>query len=200
MEQPIILASASPQRKTLLAGLDIDFVVIPSQVNEEICAELNPPARAQLLAREKAEEVLGRHRGRWVIGCDTLVAASTGELLEKPSDETEARRMIALHSGQTSTVHSGLTVINPEGIVFDGLSSSLVKFRTLSDKDIDWWIETGLWRDRSGGFQIDGKGQLMIEKIEGDWSSIVGLPVFLLGQLLTKAGYPIHSSPSDAGL
>ncbi len=200
MEQPIILASASPQRKILLAGLGIDFVVVPSQVNEEACTELDPAARALMLAREKAQEVQERHRGRWVIGCDTLVVASTGERLEKPVDEADARRMITLHSGESSVVHSGLAVMNPEGMVFDGLSSSLVTFRTLSDDDIDWWIGTGLWRDRSGGFQIDGKGQLMIEKIEGDWSSIVGLPVYLLGQLLKKAGYPIYSSARDAGV
>ncbi len=200
MEQPIILASASPQRKVLLAGLGIDFVVIPSQVNEEACTEDDPAARAQMLAREKAQEVQERHRGRWVIGCDTLVVASTGERLEKPVDEADARRMLQLHSGRTSVVHSGLAVINPEGMIFNGLSSSSVTFRALSNDDIDWWIGTGLWRDRSGGFQIDGKGQLMIEKIEGDWSSIVGLPVYVLGQLLEKAGYPLYSSESDTGL
>jgi len=191
MEQ-IILASASPQRKQLLAGLGIDFVVIPSRVNEEACTEPDPAKRAQLLAREKAHEVMDRHRGQWIIGSDTLVVASTGERLEKPVDEHDARRMAELHSGKTSVVHSGLAVVRPDGAMFDGLSSSFVTFRTLSDADIDWWISTNLWRDRSGAFQIDGLGQLMIEKIEGDWTSIVGLPVFLLGELFSKAGMPIH--------
>jgi septum formation protein len=196
--ESIILASASPQRKSLLTGLGVQFSVIPSLVNEEACTELNPAARAQLLAREKAREISERHRGQWVIGSDTLVVASTGERLEKPIDEQDARRMLALHSGQTSTVHSGLAVIRPDGATFDGLSSSSVLFRPLTGKDIDWWIQTGLWKDRSGAFQIDGLGQLMIEKIEGDWSSIVGLPVYLLGRLFDEAGTPLNDFQTSA--
>jgi septum formation protein len=188
--EPIILASSSPQRKTLLEGLGIPFVVIPSQVNEEACTEVDPAKRAVLLAREKAQEVAGRHRGRWVIGCDTLVVAPDGTLLEKPVDEADARRMLMMQSGGASTVHSGLTVITPAGITLEGLSSSEVRFRTLSEKDIAWWMSTKLWQNRSGGFQIDGQGQLMIENIRGDWTSIVGLPVYLLGELLRAAEHP----------
>lgn len=191
--ESVILASASPQRKQLLEGLGISFSVIPSQVNEEACTEMDPAKRAHLLAREKAHEVAERHRGQWVIGSDTLVVASTGERLEKPSDEHDARRMLNLQSGNTSVVHSGLALIRPDGAIFDGLSSSSVTFRSLSPEDIDWWIGTGLWEGRSGSFQIDGPGQLMIEKITGDWTSIVGLPVYLLGDLFRQAGSPINS-------
>ena len=190
---PLILASASPQRRTLLEGLGIPFVVIPSQVNEEACTEMDPPKRAQLLAREKAQEVADRHRGRWVIGCDTLVMAPDGTLLEKAVDADDARRMLRLQSGGVSVVHSGLAVISPTGLMEDGLSSSDVQFRTLSDADIDWWIASNLWQNRSGSFQIDGPGQLMIEHIRGDWTSIVGLPVYLLGQILRHMEHPFVS-------
>jgi septum formation protein len=71
------------------------------------------------------------------------------------------------------------------------MSMSSVMFKCLSPSEIDWWIGTRLWEGRSGSFQIDGPGQLMIERIEGDWSSIVGLPVFLLGQLMKKAGWDV---------
>lgn len=189
--ESIILASASPQRKTLLEGLGVPFVVVPSHVNEEACTEPDPAARARLLAREKAHEVMERHRGQWIIGSDTLVVASTGERLEKPQSEEEARRMLQLHSGATSIVHSGLAVIRPDGAMFDGLSSSSVTFRSLTSSNIDWWMGTGLWRDRSGAFQIDALGQLMIERIDGDWTSIVGLPVYLLGRLFDEAGTPL---------
>lgn len=188
--EPLILASASPQRKTLLEGLGLPFVVIPSQVNEEACTETDPAKRALMLAREKAEEVSARHRGRWVIGCDTLVVAPGGALLEKPTDEADARRMLTLQSGGTSVVHSGLAVISDTGVMVDGLSSSDVRFKELTAADMDWWIRTGLWQNRSGGFQIDSLGQLMIAEIRGDWTSIVGLPVFLLGDLLRKAQHP----------
>lgn len=185
--ESLILASSSPQRKYLLEGLGLSFSIIPSQVNEEACTEMDPAARALLLAREKARDVAERHRGQWVIGSDTLVVSGSTRL-EKPEDATDARRMLAMHSGRTSLVHSGLALVRPDGAIFDGLSSSSVTFRTLSEEDIDWWIRTGLWEGRSGAFQIDGVGQLMIERIEGDWTSIVGLPVFLLGELFKKAG------------
>lgn len=188
----LILASASPQRKYLLEGLGLSFNVVPSQINEEACTEMDPAKRAHLLAREKAHDVAERHRGQWVIGSDTLVVAADGTRLEKPVDADEARQMLLLHSGATSVVHSGLALVRPDGAMFDGLSSSSVTFRTLTQEDIEWWIGTGLWEGRSGAFQIDGPGQLMIENITGDWTSIVGLPVYLLGELFRQAGQPIH--------
>lgn len=183
MMPTIILASASPQRKELLAGLGLSFQVVPSFINEADCSETDPPARAIHLARLKAEDVATNRAGDIVIGCDTLVVSASGELLEKPRDEREARSMLEAHTGKTSLVHSALCVIDAQGKKHEGLSSSSVTFKKLSAEEVDWWIDSGLWRDRSGGFQIDGLGQLMIERIEGDWTSIVGLPVFLLGSL-----------------
>lgn len=169
----------------------MEFVVIPSQVNEEACTEMDPAKRAQMLAREKAGEVAARHRGRWVVGCDTLVVSPDGTLLEKAVDGADARRMLTLQSGGMSMVHSGLALVRPDGAVFDGLSTSNVHFRHLTDADKDWWIASNLWKDRSGSFQIDGQGQLMIERLEGDWTSVVGFPVFLFGQLAKEAGFPL---------
>jgi septum formation protein len=188
----LILASASPQRNTLLAGLCAEFGVVPSIVDESVCAETDPAARAQVLACLKARDVHARNPGAHVIGCDTLVVSADGALHEKPADEAAARSMLASQSGRTCTVHSGLCVVAPDGTEQTGLSTSRVTFKDLSDADIDWWISTGEWRDRSGSFQIDGRGQLMIKHLDGDWTSVVGLPVFLLGQLLEQAGYPLR--------
>lgn len=188
----IILASASPQRRALLQGLGIPFDVQPSSVDEKSHPEKSDPAaRAQVLAREKAQDVAAKRKNRWVLGCDTLVVATDGSILEKPTDAEDARRMLRLQSGSVSVVHSGLTLISPEGKIFEGISSSRVHFKALSDAEVEWWIGTNQWKDRSGSFQIDGLGQLMIEYLEGDWTSVVGLPVFLLGELLRKAGYPL---------
>jgi septum formation protein len=99
--------------------------------------------------------------------------------------------VLQLQSGTTSLVHSGLSVISSTGKAVSDLNTSSVTFKRLSAEEMEWWIGTGLWKDRSGSFQIDGPGQLMIEKIEGDWSGIVGLPVFLLGELLRQAGEPV---------
>lgn len=187
----LILASASPQRKTLLEGIGLSFSVIPSRVPEEMCTESDPTTRAVHLAREKALDVGARHRGEWIIGCDTLVVAPNGTLLEKPKDAKEAHQMLMLQSGGTSVVHSGLALLSPAGVLVDGLSSSQVTFKVLSSMEMDWWVGTQLWQGRSGAFQIDGLGQLMIERIEGDWTGIVGFPVFLFGTLAKEAGLEI---------
>lgn len=184
----LILASASPQRKTLLSGLGLSFDVIPSTVLEHEHPEWTPLKRAQELARLKALDVAEKNPTAVVIGCDTLVVSEKGELLEKPKDEQEAEVMIRAHSGAVSIVHSALCIVDKKGNLHEGVSSSSVTFKELSEKEIAWWISTGLWRDRSGGFQIDGLGQLMISRIDGDWTSIVGLPVFLLGRLLKESG------------
>jgi septum formation protein len=183
-----ILASASPQRKTLLEGLGIAFNIIPSSIEEDDHPEADPVKRSQDLARLKAQDIAAKHAKSIVIGCDTLVVAPDGTLLEKPESMEEVRSMLQLQSGGTSIVHSALCVIDKDGKLHEGLSSSSVRFKKLSDADIDWWISTKLWQGRSGAFQIDGMGQLMIERIEGDWTGVVGLPVFLLGQLLKEAG------------
>lgn len=190
MQMPrLILASASPQRKTLLEGLGVTFDVIPSSIDEDGHPEKSPLERSVILAKLKAEDIAAKNKGAIVIGCDTLVVSYAGELLEKPKDPEDARRMLEAQSGAVSVVHSALCVIDVKGKAHDGVSTSSVRFKKLAPKDMDWWIGTNLWRGRSGGFQIDGLGQLMISHIEGDWTGIVGLPVFLLGQLLKDAGY-----------
>ncbi len=190
MAYRLILASASPQRKSLLGGLGVSFETLPSGVDEDGHDERDPGKRAQVLASLKAKDVAVRNPGAWVIGCDTLVVSPEGELLEKARNPDEARAMVAAQSGGTSVVHSGLSLIDPSGKEFSGLSSSSVTFRRLSDTEIDAWIASGIWRDRSGSFQIDGPGQLLIEKLEGDWTSVVGLPVYLLGELCRTAQAP----------
>ncbi len=187
----LILASASPQRKQLLANIGLQFDVIPSTVNERSCVESDPAERSLILARMKAQDVASKNPDAYVIGCDTLVVTSDGTLLEKPMNEKEAREMLAKHSGKTCTVHSGLCLVSPNKSLHEGISSSAVTFKKLSPEEIDWWISTGLWQDRSGAFQIDGPGQLMIERMDGDFTGVVGLPVFLLGKLLNEAGFSL---------
>ncbi|HAI98402.1 TPA: septum formation protein Maf [Candidatus Peribacteria bacterium] len=184
----LILASASPQRKQLLSSLGLSFHVAPSDVEEADCPETDPAQRARSLAVMKAGNIAATHGNAWVIGCDTLVVASDGTLFEKPRNEREARAMITRLSGSACLVHSGLCLQSPDGGVFEDVSTSVVTFKKLSEAEIDWWMKTGLWQGRSGAFQIDGPGQLMIERIEGDWSSVVGLPIFLLGKLMREAG------------
>ncbi len=188
----LILASASPQRKTLLEGLGMPFEIIVSDVQEDDHPESDPLQRSKDLARLKAQDIAKKNAGAFVIGCDTLVVAHDGTLLEKPKTPTEAKKMLQLHSGAVSIVHSAVCIVDAQGRLHEEVSSSAVMFKTLTSEEIDWWVSTNLWRDRSGGFQIDGQGQLLIASIIGDWTGIVGLPVFLLGRLLEDAGCKIR--------
>jgi septum formation protein len=189
MSESLILASASPQRTALLKGLGlVHRVVIPRELNESDHPQSDPARRAVELARLKVECIQMNYPRSWIIGCDTLVVSPDGKLFEKPRDRQEAKRMIEAQSGRTSTVHSGLCLSAPTEMIVDGLSSSAVHFKQLKYEDVQWWLSTKLWDGRSGAFQIDGPGQLLIDRIEGDWTSIVGLPIFLLGELSARVG------------
>ncbi len=194
MSQHLVLASASPQRKRLLDGLGLLFEVQPSEYDESICTEKDPLERAKHQAFHKAKDVNERFPDSFVIGCDTLVVSQDGQLLEKAPDEAAARAMVGLLSGKVCTVHSALSVVDPNQTHHEGVCSSTVRFKELSEDELDWWMNTRLWKDRSGSFQIDGPGQFMIEELRGEWSSVVGLPVYLLGDLLRKAGYNLFTS------
>ena len=185
-----ILASQSPQRSDILRNIGISFEVIPSHIDESSVTERDPIKRALLLAQAKAESVSKNYPDRWVIGADTLVVSADHELLEKPVDADDARRMLRLHSGRTSVVHSALALKRGQERKA-GISTASVTFRKLTDEDIEWWIGTKLWQDRSGAFQIEGEGQKIIEGFAGELETIVGFPVSLFRQMC--AGYGISA-------
>src|SRR5665213_4106076 len=162
MDQPLILASTSSQRSRLLESIHVPFEVVASNVDEDSHPERDPEERALILAELKAKAVAALHPGRWVLGADTLVFSQSGSLLEKPRDEAEARAMLREQSGAVSVVYSAICLIAPDGSMMKDIDSSHVTFKALTDADIDWWMQTTLWQGRSGGFQIDGLGQLLI--------------------------------------
>ena len=173
-----ILASSSPQRKEIFERLGIEFEIVLPPFDEAAVLERDPVKRAVLLAEGKATSVSRDYQDRWVIGVDTLVVSEDGELLEKPVDEDDARHMIQLHSGRTSAVHSALCLMRGLEKYAD-VSTAHILFKTLSDDDIDDWLKLELWRDRSGAFQIEGEGQKLVEKLDGEFETVVGFPVAL---------------------
>ena len=189
----IILASQSPARRMLLEQLGLTFEVMPSDIDEDGHPEKSPAARAKILARLKAEKCRREHSDAWIIACDTLVEAHDGTLLEKPLNSKDAERMMRLQSVTCSFVHSGICLITPSGDVYDDIQTTNVFFNMLTDDDLDFWVaDDSHWKGRSGAFTISDVGQLLIERIDGDWTSVVGLPVFLLGRLFERAGTPLR--------
>lgn len=170
--------------------LGLPFEVVPSTVDEPAIPEPVPSRRAQLLARLKAEDVASSRQDRIVIGCDSVVETASEILLEKPTDADDARRMLQLLSGKTAYCHSGVCVVG-NGKSAVGLCTTRVTFAELSPEMIEWWIAQGGWEGCAGAFQIEGRCQLLINKIEGDFTSVVGLPVYVLGKLLRDVDYPL---------
>jgi septum formation protein len=180
-----ILASKSPQRKEILERLGIEFEVIAPDFDETSVLEKDPVERAEILAISKAQSVSRDYPDRWVIGVDTLVVSKCGKLLEKPRDSRDARKMFELQSGKKSAVHSGLCLMRGDKR-HSGVNTSYVVFKKLNSKEIDDWMRSKIWQDRSGGFQVEGEGEGLFKSIEGEKDSIVGFPVGLFEELRSE--------------
>jgi septum formation protein len=191
--KPLILASASPRRRELLALLGLPFEVQPSSF-EEPSPEThpNPAAFAISLALGKAEEVAARNPGRLVIGADTLVVLGT-QLLAKPSDPEDAARMIRALSGHTHQVITGVALVRRGDAEVERSfhAATDVTFRRLEEREIRTYVATGEPMDKAGAYGIQGHGALLIEGIGGDYPNVVGLPVAPLALALRELGYPI---------
>jgi septum formation protein len=176
---PVILASQSPRRIELLKKL----VVIPSAVEETLRDDLSPEENAMALAEEKARSVESRHPGRLVIGADTVVALG-GEIIGKPKDAEDARRILRRLSGRVHKVITGVAVVF--GRSFPAAETSTVRFHPLSEKQIADYVATGEPLDKAGAYAIQGIGEALVASHEGSYSNIVGLPIDTLRALLGR--------------
>lgn len=181
----VILASASPRRRELLGNLLKDFEVLPSGAEENITAE-EPGETVKELARVKAEWIAEKHPDALVIGADTVVYCD-GKILGKPADAEEARQMLRMLSGREHQVYTGVAVVSPEGSFCDAECTD-VYFAEMTDGEIEGYIATQDCFDKAGSYGIQGYASRFIEKINGDYFNVVGLPLRLTYLLLQKAG------------
>lgn len=192
----LILASASPRRKELLTQIGAEFEVIPA-VGEEVIASAKPKQAVLDLSRQKAEEVarkVGQKAGNIVIlGADTVVAFD-GEILGKPKDPKDAKRMLGMLNGRSHSVFTGVTMIvqnfSSEKIISFSEETKVFMY-PMTEKQIEAYIETGEPMDKAGAYGIQGKCAVYIEKIVGDYYNVVGLPVAAIFQKLEKSGIEI---------
>ncbi|HEX9983607.1 MAG TPA: Maf family protein [Thermoanaerobaculia bacterium] len=182
-----ILASASPRRRELLASIGLDFEVLPSNVPEVHQEGEAPEEYVARLSRDKAQALASAHPSRWVIAADTTVLLGE-ELLEKPADEADARRMLEAIAGKTHVVYTGLTLVNLERNHHDTrVAESEVRMLPLSDDEIAWYVRTGEPMDKAGAYAVQGIGAMFIESINGSYTNVVGLPLATLFQMLRRA-------------
>ena len=178
----ILLASRSPQRRALLGALGVPFRVVVSGVEEGD----DPLANARAKARDVAARA-GIPPGGAVLGADTAVVLD-GAVLGKPADAADARSMLGALAGREHAVHTAVCVITQAVGERAGTDRTRVRFRPLPDAAIDWYLGTGEWRERAGGYAIQGAGAALVEAVEGDYTTVVGLPVGLTLRLLDAAG------------
>jgi septum formation protein len=187
--KPLVLASKSPRRETLLSTLGWKFRIVDPGVEERHLAGESPEKACRRLAIEKARAVSGRFPGNLVIGADTIVVHQ-GKILGKPKDAPEAFEMLRSLSGSRHEVMTGVALCHG-GLCIDEVEKTLVSFRPLSDEEIAAYVATGEGRDKAGAYAIQGRGALLVSGISGCYFNVVGLPLFRLSLLLERFGVPL---------
>jgi septum formation protein len=173
---PLVLASASPQRRAILERLGVAFVVRPPHVAE---IEQGEPARVAVenaLRKARAARVSGAQER--ILGVDTLVALGES-IYGKPADQSEARETIAALAGVTHTVLSGVALLRGD-LEQVALARTEVVFRDCDEELVDWYVASGEWREKSGGYAIQGLGAVLVREIRGEYENVVGLPLATL--------------------
>jgi septum formation protein len=184
---PLILASASPRRKELLTQLGLPFRSVVSQVREEEAGG-EPREACRFLAEKKAAQVYATTDPAWVLGADTIVAVGN-TTLGKPEGKKEAREMLSLLSGKEHRVITGFCVLNPSGMVVHCEAiTTLVRFKKLSSREVEGYMNTGEPFGKAGSYAIQGMGAFMVESISGSYSNVVGLPLCALIKAFVTVG------------
>lgn len=182
----LVLASASPRRRELLAQAGFPFTVAPAAIPEDLRPNENPVAYVTRLAREKAQSVYARidsPASSIVLGADTTVVAPNSEVLGKPADAADAARMLRLLSGATHQVITGVAVVSAAGVE-TAAEVTHVTVLTLSDEEIAAYIATGEPMDKAGAYAIQGYAGRWIPRIHGCYFNVVGLPLALVSGML----------------
>ncbi len=173
----LILASQSPRRRYLLQQAGLHFQVIPSNIDESSIPITRPEEYVRILAEAKAGDIAGRYPTSWVIGADTIVLIN-GSILGKPRSIAEAREMLRKLSGQVHQVLTGYAIFcRAENHCHVEVVKTHVQFKTLSEKEIEWYIHTQEPFDKAGAYAVQGLGTFLVKSINGSYTNVVGLPV-----------------------
>ena len=184
----IILASKSPRRRALLEQMGVrDFRIVTPDIDEHMDRDLPPAELVRQISLEKAQAVAAQaDPNTVVIAADTVVALD-GVVLGKPAGKEEAFRMLSLLSGNRHQVYTGLTVLRGEQ-VFSQWEETAVTFRSLTAEEIEAYIATGEPMDKAGAYGVQGLGALLVERLDGDFFNVMGLPVLRLSRMLERFG------------
>lgn len=185
----LVLASASPRRRELLAGLGLELEVRPAAVDETPLPGESPEALVERLALAKARAAA--RAGEVALGADTIVVLGD-EILGKPPGPREAKEMLRRLAGRDHLVLTGLAVsVGGGGETLATVERSTVRFAPLSEREIDWYVASGEPFDKAGGYAVQGLAAIFVEAVEGNYSNVVGLPLPATYRLLKRAGLDV---------
>ncbi len=193
--EPIILASSSPRRQEILTKLGIPFQVIMPEIDETIPTNMESGSIAEHFATKKVEAIMRTiPSGQvvpWIFAADTLVEMNK-KIYGKPENQEEAASFLKEFSGKEQYVISAIALFNGKlNYLSTRINKTKVRFAKMSDKEIEWYVNTGEWHGAAGGYRIQGMASCFIEHIEGSYSSIIGLPIFEFYDILKEQGYSI---------
>ncbi len=184
----LILASKSPRRQYLLKQAGLSFSVIPSSIDETSVPVSSPETYVKVLSEAKAENVSIKYPEKWVIGADTIVLKDDA-ILGKPDSKAQARAMLKQLSGQTHQVLTGYAICcKSKNRKYSETVETQVLFKSLTDKEIEWYINTKEPFDKAGAYAIQGLGTFLVKSINGSYTNVVGLPVCEVVEFLIKEG------------
>jgi septum formation protein len=187
----IILASASPRRKELLEKISLKFEVDASDCEEDINPRLEPEELVRQLSIKKAKSVAARHKNAIIIAADTI-GVMGNKILGKPHTKNEASKMLQTISGKSHLVITGFSILDTTiNKIVTGTVSTRVHIKKLTGQEIDAYVKTGEPLDKAGAYAIQGMGAVIVEKIEGDYYNVMGLPLNALAEALKEFGINI---------
>lgn len=193
--EPIILASSSPRRQEILKSLKIPYRVITSNIDETLTSVIKNEEVPEFLAREKVSAVIKslppQQEIQWILGADTIIEFEN-KIYGKPQNQLEAFNNIKLFQGKTHKVITSIVLYNGRTKTETSRTCiTNVTFCPMTDEEIQWYVDTGEWHGAAGGYRIQGDASIFIKKIEGSYSSVIGLPINELFDILKEQGYNI---------
>ncbi len=197
LPEQLVLASASPRRRDLLVGLQLDFEVRSAEIDESALTDELPEDHVLRLARAKAQAVA--RPGELVLAADTVVVLE-GRILGKPADTAEAHQMLSSLTGREHDVYTGVALFEPDrDTLVSATDRSEVRIAALDKDEISWYVSTGEPLDKAGSYAIQGLGALFVERVVGNYTNVVGLPLPLTRSLFRQLSYDILDFQAPSG-
>jgi septum formation protein len=190
----LVLASTSPRRRELLSGIGLAFEVRPASIDESPLDGEEPVAHVERIAQAKAEAVGAA--GELVLAADTIVVVD-GEILGKPRDDSDARRMLGRIQGREHRVLTAVVLREVGGRTAAAVEESAVRMQPLRADEIEWYVSTGEPADKAGAYALQGIGGLFVRAVRGSSSNVIGLPLHVVWELFAKLGFDLRDFTSD---